>query len=408
MIVKYHQHRLFDHSQPQTLEQVFRRFGSFAGIHTYKFDSLYEHGSVGWSGPQASDTLTATDTQITVIPATGAQYGLAIQETKLPHSHLITASLSSYGGGFVVGYTAFDADHYIIGTDASGHPCLLKGKNGTYTVIAIEPATFTFGATYAVTVNRVSFGDSDSEQWTNFSLWINGKLALTHMQPGAFDVATPLLFGIATIQGRTVTYSGTRIPQMSDFVEWITIDPGETPQGGLARPTEGLYMRYFARWDGSLRAWKPEKYAAVYSLNNGDLAESIRTSFDARGLRNHIRLVGAYTEAEAISRRLLRYGYRFDQVYNPYLMSQYECAVEAERMLIRMEESAHTGEFAMSFTPHLEAEDRIEVDGENDWIINERTIRFTITQAEQTISARKYLRALRWGEFVWDDGSVWE
>jgi hypothetical protein len=380
---------MFNHARPQVVESSFRAYAAFSGIHDFNFDKLYELAEDDWS----SDDITITFNEDTLeldASALSAEWHIALQDTDLPVEHLINYHKTAVRQAIVVGYQP-NGNHWIAGTDGDGFPVILKFSNDTYTTVLSIPKETPEEADVMVAFREFKFGESVEEFWHTISIWMNDALIATYSEVSATgQITTDVQFGFAAYGGDDpVGYTEVEIPEITEFAEWSSLDPAEYPISGLQRAIEGRYLKFFIRFNGTLRAWKPKATDIVKEFDD-DQVEGYRDSFDKRALKTHVRMVGAYTEAEYVRPDLWpKYGHTFTEVNNPYLMTEQDCFREARREIQRMEQQAFKEDFQTPVTPLIEIEDRVSTP-RGERIVDSISLDFTPAEIEQTISARLY------------------
>lgn len=378
-----------DQNLPQTVESSFRAYANFAGIHQFKFDTLYVLGSSGWSTENVDLDFNVNSSRI-IIDATAASAGWkqVQQSTLLPSSVLVKYHKTQHRQGVFI--TKSDGSAYLIGTDSSGHPVVQKATDQvTFVTVLSIPKTTPIEADVELAYRQIRFSDSESDLWHTFSLYMNGALVCTYVEKLSDVPAAQVQIGMAAYGGDGVTYTDISVPQITEFAETSTLDPSEFAMGGLQRAIEGRYLKFFIRFDGSLRAWKPRAVESVHTFSKGEVL-TLDEPYDNRNLYTHVRQVGAYTQAEFVRSDLIRqHGHRFVEQNNPYLMTEADCFEQARLSILRMESEALTQEFTCPITPLVEPEDRITTP-DGDWIMEERQIRLLGLKIEQQITARSY------------------
>jgi len=346
--------------------------------------------------------------QITAPSYVPETWGKAVQTgTPLPHSHVIEMHVFDWNWAAVVCCLEYGTqewsfhprsaagEHYLVGINDTGHPFVSKYEplTHTYEVMLQLPTFAPAEADVKIAFREMRFGDSSSGTFHSVSLWLNSQHYLTFTEEytdadGVID--GPIYFGLAAPTGQTVTYANVRIPELTTFTDWISLDPSETSIGGLQRAIEGYYLKFFMRHDGALRAWKPKATTALYSYSD-DERYNRTIQYDTRDLKTHVRQLGAYTQAEYIRHDLVqRYGHRFAEINNPYLFTEEECYEQAQLAIKRLEERMLTERFASIYHPLLEVEDHIQTpDGER--ILTSRNVSFEIgSTATEDVEARQY------------------
>lgn len=154
--------------------------------------------------------------------------------------------------------------------------------------------------------------------------------------------------------------AGIRIPELTQFGEYTTIDPGETPVGAIQRALEGRYLEPIIRFDNSISAFRvsndPHINGNSHTISIAE--ETYNRSVDTRGIYTHVRQIGAYAQAEAHDVvESQNYGHRFIEVQNPFLITRRECLIEAQKQIKRFKSDAHQYSFDAPYVPTLEFND---------------------------------------------------
>jgi hypothetical protein len=155
--------------------------------------------------------------------------------------------------------------------------------------------------------------------------------------------------------------------------------------------SEGRYLDFMARFDGSLRARinKERDQTMEFSVSQKNFLRTL----DIPSVITHARMVGAYIQEEAHNTDLVKaYGQRFMVVENPYLMTRDECYDEAVNAIKRSEANANQIDFIAQYVPVLEPFDRVSVNSE-DWEIAGLSFDYAGGRMKATYKGRKYV----WG-----------
>jgi hypothetical protein len=385
-----------DMAGPRTVEDAFRTYGTFAGILNYQFKRTVDGATSSTSDwASVAGTITKSGASIIYTP-TGAGYsGIVYTHQEVPHNYVIRAYMpQTHGRGFILNArepdaTAFSKCHYWAGFDANGYPHLMKYNHNTNTYVLLQkhPVAVPTSGNVTVSVREMAFTTDKDSLWLVVSIWVNDRLFFTFSEWIKDPPETAYYIGIGTMVNAFVEAKNLVVPQLTELVEWNSLDPEETPMAGLSRAMEGRYTRFFVRYDGRLYAWYPTAATPVYSYTDSEL-EQYAPSFDRRQLVTHARMLGAYKEAEFIRTDLGPH--RFKSFNNPYLMSERDCYREAIRSIQRQEEVYHTVEFTAPYRPLLEMGDVVTVKGEN-FIINDINLNLTPTEGTASIKARAYI-----------------
>lgn len=361
-----------DFGVPQTVEDLFRVYGNWSKIHDYEFedlfsnDEIYVEGNTSW--------------------ANHALFGYA------PNDLTIEYTTDGIGHGVVLQY--INSKTYLVCGLAFGN-FIIRDVNPKYSGVGysnifVKPndENTPIAGDVRVSFRQILMSNNENDVWNSVSMWVNNKLIGTHMYHVGTAQHRRTRVGLASQYNRTFT--NVRVPQLCEYAEWASIDPGEPPMGGLKRSLEGRYIKFFNRWNGALRAWKSKKNVAVaHTFANEDMY-AYQRSFDKRELYSHIRILGAWTQAEYIDVDLLsKYGHRFAEINNPYILSEDDCYEKAQDQIARQKETATTEQFESQFTPHLEPEDRIRTPN-GDRIITGQSWQYSPGTIDQNLQVRYY------------------
>ncbi len=394
MSLQFQDFRVYDFNPPLTVEDAYRKFFNFGELHENVFEQAYALASDNWyasgnSSPITSFTVDPDSVFIDATGSSGAWHKVIHTIDSLPHSLLLKYHKTQQRQGAILG-TQVDGSHYLVATDNSGNVTISKGTGaGVYTtVFAIQKGT-PVEADVEIALRHIRFSDNDADLWRTITLWMNDALVCTWAEKVANLLVPPINFGFAVYATDTVTYTDVVIPQLTEFAETCTLDPAESPSGGLGRATEGRYLKQHMRWDGSVRAWRPKEVGSAHSFVTSD-SMSLELPFDRRAIFNHIRQVGAYRQAEYVREDLVQtQGHRFDELNNPFLMSEDECYTQARLSILRMESEANQIVTVSPLTPLVEMEDRITTP-QGDYVVSSREVSIEQSKIYQRITARLY------------------
>lgn len=365
---------VYDYGVPQTVEDLFRVYGNWSKVHDYKFEDLYFKDQVELTGKFAWSTQHL---------ATGYA----------PNDLTIEYTTNNLGHGVVL--QRVNSNKYLVFALATNGLIAFEYNTdyaNNYKTLFLKPNTDStpVQGNVKVSFRQIVMSNNENDIWNAMSMWMNNKLVGTYMYHVGVAQHRKTRVGLTAQNGRTINYTNVRIPQLCQYAEWASIDPGEPPMGGLKRSLEGRYIKFFSRWDGSLRAWKSQTSAtSAYTFSNRELY-AYQRSFDKRELYSHIRILGAWTQAEYIDSDLVsKYGHRFAEINNPYIISEADCYEKAQDQVLRQKESSLIERFESQFTPHLEPEDRITTSN-GDRIVTGKTVNYAPGTIDQSMQVRYY------------------
>lgn len=369
MPVQFDNTIVYDRGTAQTVEESFRIYSSWSQIHDFNFDSIVDEASLS--------------------PSLGASWdSKSIISGDLPFDLVIEYDVDGPGHGVVLKYDSVAGTYMIFGVTSDGYMVIYEFNGVINSLVHKMPVDTALYGHIRVSTRQQRFSDDETDIWHTVSMWVDDSLVGTHtMLLGEAD-ENEYEIGVI-VESTSRTFTNIRVPQLTEFTEWSSVDPGESPQGGLERSIEGRYVKYFIRFDGSMRAWTSRLASNVRTFTKAELYV-LNWAYDKRSLYNHVRMTGGYAQAEFVRADLIsQFGHRFIEINNPYLLTEIACRREAERQIRRMEERYSTGVVASVYTPIIEIEDRIAGPA-GDHIVTSRKYEFTPTTVTQELELRKY------------------
>lgn len=372
MPIVFDHHQMHNQERPQTVEDAVRTYFGWAGIHDFSFESEYTLAS------QEVTSASGWDTEII--------------DQEVPVNVLVEYHAAAMGHGAVVRYDTNDDTFWIVGVDSNSVGYVLSWDGSSYTTLMQRSVIdMPIEGDFKIAFRQVRYSDDENDLWNTVSMWGNDRLLFTHLTKVSTALTSTYKFGLAAY-GANRTFTNIRIPQLTEFTEWSSLDPGEAPAGGLTRALEGRYVKFFLRYNGSVRAWRPHAISSAFTFNNSSHIDDKQITLDLREAYNHVRMLGAYEIAEYVRDDLLdNHRHRFLETNNPYLMSEAECYDQARKETYRIEQQTKTGTISGAVTPLLEPEDRIAVEDEDDdFLISGFKLELKNTHGQQSMDIRKY------------------
>jgi hypothetical protein len=265
--------------------------------------------------------------------------------------------------------TAVNFSYYVLkSADVSGIYCLLKETGSTagtvtYSIFLSKDGSTLYNGSVSVTIPQANYP--------------SGENIIERKRKG-FYICGNVSDSVSLIDKENIP-------------TYITLDPGESPIGGLQRAIDGRYVLPFTRFDGSIvpYVWADKISSHTFTM---DKYFELQIAKDTRELHSHVRMLGAYVEAEYIHDPLIDIvGSRFTEANNPYLMTESECYAEAKNQVRRMLEAAEQASFRSTYMPFLEPEDRITIEGHGDWIVNSIAPQMGYNVVWATYSVRRWV-----------------
>ena len=351
-----------------SVEEAFRLAGSWSGIHDFQFDNRFEQAEFSVEGIVAG--YWTADFTNAVLPT---NFVVKYHKTSVQQMLYLTCDDAMLWHG--------------IGTDAYGFPIITYGYN---IVLQRLPIVAPEEADVVVSFQQQHLNDNESEVWRSISVYMNDVLIMSYSDKHD-TVAPEVKLGFGSFGESETVYTDIQVPELCEIAEFLTLDPGEYPAGGLARTLDGRYVKWFVRYNGALRAWKKRQRSSVMSIDAGETG--VKRTNDYANLTNHVRMAGAYVFGNAKDDDLIaHYGDRFVEANNQMLLTQPECDAEAANELLRSEENSFWISIGARHIPILEPEDRVQIDGD-DWVINDYSVQIGPGMNDQVFNARRYV----WG-----------
>jgi hypothetical protein len=325
------------------------------------------------------------------LTGTGASWQVAMQAKSLPRTYVIrfTPSTGSIWGvvGHVVGNT-----HWLVGQRAGGYLSVEKFDGSSYTIVQSvdnnTPQIADNNGEVTVLFTEMRYGRKE-DVWQMVAVWWNHRLLLSYFESKTSISVADGQMGLAVWGANTVTFNNLRVPSMSETSEIVTLDPGESPMSALQRVIQGRNLKFFIRFDRSLKAWKPSKSYTQMGILDVNM-ESYRLRYQPQIIKTHCRMMGAYEESNAIRVDLVRkYGHRFIEENNPFLMTEADCYKEGLAVLRRLEEQSETISGQCTPVHFGEVEDKVAV-LDLPWLLDGLTHSHQGPLHLSSISARKY------------------
>ena len=382
--LKFKNHLVVDGTLDHTLENVFRACAEFAGIHAFQFDDDISDGfsaTTNWDTAGAEGTWSIVSGQMRGTGTSGWQFCVTDSYTTPKAFVLEIEATGTYGA---VGVLATDTDNLIYcwwDNDSAG---ITQRSSDADTVLIDIPKVVDSPQTIRIAVQPQISAEDCFISW-----WSNGKfIANAHLD----SYPTGRLLALGCYGSNNVDFDDLHIPELTEVMDVVTMDVGETPGGALMRAVGMRHVNYFVRYDGTLRVWRPKASTSADTLGSADIDEVVEI-VDRRGLVSHWRQVGAWDSADAYDTELLdKIGHRFHKDDNPDLLTEGECQTEADAAIVRSKEYAHRLNAAMPYLPLLEPEDRVTIHGE-DWIVTSYSVEIKAGAILAKMSLREYTYA---------------
>jgi hypothetical protein len=349
----------------KTIEENVKTLFSYAGIHDRSFDSALDEtweaaiATGVWASTPATGIWTAVvaSGQAQGIGDGGSDWDYLLTVEDMPSEAELSVYKNCNRGGLV--FRGTDAnDHYLFFWDSDS--CGFKKKSsGTYTTLLDIPKVYTGEGDITLCWREMKFRAMADEKWLFMSAWMDGELMATAVDD--ISSTTPgKKAGLAVYDTDTVNFGEFRIPELTEIIEWCSVDVGESPGSALSRMLGRRHIKYFLRYDGTLRMWRPKAATSTWTYQRQ--ISGFNWNVDYRNLVSHWRQVGAWEEADYLDTALLEKGItRFHKDDNPDLMTKESCYTEAGYAIQRLKEIANRVDMRVPAQVLQEPEDVVTV-----------------------------------------------
>lgn len=331
-----------------------------------------------------------SDVGVHIKTGPGGMLNKAIWGRSLPRNFLLEFDYDSDHDAWQVLLDVQSATSFITMGPQDGSIDIGEFSDGQHTNLFTQSMRTPFSGRVKVAKREELLGDSvGGTVWHTYSMWINDIPVLHYTRPGTYSYHVRQI-GFGYWGQGEVKFSNIRIPELSEFLDWSSIDPGEAAMGALSRAIEGRYVKYHIRPNGELRAWIPKPTPSVHTYALEDFYSDGFT-IDRRAVKTHVRQHGAYVYADYIDHELVKvYGHQYAEINNPYLLTPDECLEQARLTVRRMQEQALSQNFETPYHPLIEIEDHVTTpDGER--IVGSRNVAYEPGGATDSIQSRAYI-----------------
>jgi len=363
--IRFREFFVCDTQENRCIESTVEALFSYANIHDRSFDtnlddSFSSLSSDTWNTAGATGTWAAVSNQLRGIGGGAAAWYYLLSNDDMPREGVMTVYKRNRGGILIRATNA--NNHYLVFWDANSVG-VQKRSAGAYSTLVDVPKAYTGEGDLLISWREIKFRATADEKYLFISLWVDGELAccavddITGSTPGQ-------KVGFAVYGTDTVYFDDVRIPELCEIVE-ISMDIGESPAGSLGRLLGRRHIKYFLRYDNTLRMWRPKAQSSAYTYDNNitDFAQII----DDRGLISHWRQVGAWEQADRFDTTLIGKGIqRFRKDDNAELTTVEACYDEAGYALQELKENSDRVDITVPAQVLQEPEDVVTVYFERD------------------------------------------
>lgn len=349
-----------------TLEDVFKRYAAFGGIHDFEFVNSFptfdpaHWTALGSGGSYSGGSILQSGTS-------GADQ-VAWYDTDMPHSYTVEFWLRKIKFSFFVrgdGVNNYYEIQYDGNTSATGFVTIWKVVGGSGTAVynrALQSwEVANAGSKLKISVRDSQLASDSANRILYISVWMDDLNIASYADLSAG--APPLRMGFKIVSGTTAgtVLTDFKVPNLGEIIPWSSLDPGERPLDAINRAIEDRYIKYWIRWNGNLKAWSPGQRSAAVTLTTAKEFSNVPAT-DLRQIYSHIRVVGAFQWVQLIDNTLLRsVGHRFAEINNTSLWNADDCVRVGQQMFIWAKEQMFQVSFATLGQIFLEHEDRVQI-----------------------------------------------
>jgi hypothetical protein len=206
----------------------------------------------------------------------------------------------------------------------------------------------------------------DSRKWLQATLYVDGREFAGYAEDigdTAYDWTGNEL-GFAVDGGNTFTVDNLTVSEIARIIDYASVDVGESPASGLARAVGTTRLKYFARYDGTIRVRRPGNRDADWAIPATRRIIGFTDRNHRRSIPTHVRTIGVIhsidrfddTEGDV-------HMHRFYVQDDPNVVSLAETFTEAGLFLKEMAEKQTPVRWRMAGNPLMERGDRVTYDG---------------------------------------------
>jgi len=360
--IRFKEFLVCDTQTNKCIEDNAKTLFSYANVHDRSFDDELTddfdtlEASV-WNTGEADGAWAIIGGQLRGTGPGGAAWGYLLSVGDMPSEGILTVYKNGARGGIYFRMTD-SSNGYMFFWDADS--CGFKKRSGgSWSTLVDIPKVYAGEADITLSWREMKFRKTADEKWLFMSAWVNGELAVTTEDD--ISGSTPgKKIGFAVYDSDVVYFDNIRIPELTEITDWCSLDIGEAPAGAISRMIGRRYIKYFLRYDGTMRMWRPKSAASSWIYQRH--ITGFNWNVDDRDLASHWRQIGAWEEADRFDTTLLQKGvHRFHKDDNPDLMTREACYNEAGYAIQRLKEVADRIDMGVPAQVLQEPEDIVTV-----------------------------------------------
>lgn len=372
----------------RTIEDNTKLLFAYGGIHDRSFDSEINDAfatldATVWNvgGASLYATWSIASSQLQGVGGGDADWDLLLSVDDMPADGKITVTKNCARGGLI--FRATDKDNgFMFFWDADS--CGFQHCDaGSWSILIDLPKIYSGIGDVTLSWREMKFRAVSDEKYLFMAAWIDGELACT-TEYDISDAAPGKKVGFAVYDSDTVLFDDCHLPELAEIIEWCSVDVGESPGGALSRMLGRRHIKYFLRYDATLRMWRPKDATSTYTYQRH--ITNFNWDVDHRNLVGHWRQVGAWEQADYLDTAVLAKGVaRFHKDNNPDLTAKEACYNEAVYAIQRLNEISDRVDMSVPAQVLQEPEDVATVYFERDGTVVLNNVEY-IVDLEQALT----------------------
>jgi hypothetical protein len=393
-VAAFYSFDMSDNADALTIEGVFQKYASFAGVNGFEFeDTINTFDPLKWTANGPDIDVNTNDISTTA----AVSDSIVWYSNNMPHSYVIEFTFHTGAWGL---YFRADGNNnwYRVKYDSADYVSLMKATDGSTAMLFEKELSGNEVTTWgrARIAIRDAQASSDSPlRILYISVWVNDNLILTVADNNSSSSLLKMGLMVAqNLSSSALIFSDIRVASLGEIITVSSLDPGEEPIGAIQRAIEDRYIKYWMRWNGKLKVYKPKARSVSRSLTKADTF-NLNLIRDIRQILTHVRVLGAFHFVQVYDDDLVRqFGHRFKELQNTSAWNADDCYNIGLEMLIRSKEQAFQARLDSYGLVLLEVEDRfqaVNLAGDTiDYIIDSISWGYEEGALRATINLRQY------------------
>lgn len=385
---------MHDTADALTVEGVFQKYGSFAGLNGFEFeDSINKFEVSKWTANGPHIVINTND----ISTNAAVSESIVWYSTDMPHSYVVDFTFHVGIWGI---YLRADGNNnwYRVRYDNTGYLSLASAKEANVTMLyekKLSGLEIVDWGRARISVRDAQLSADSPLRIMYISVWIDDMLVATIADTNASPSLLKMGLMVAqNLSSSALIFSDIRVANLGEIITISSLDPGEAPIGAIQRAIEDRYIKFWVRWNGKLKVWKPKARAVSLSLTKSKQL-AIAETVDIRQVFTEARVLGAFHWVRVFDYDMIRhYKTRFKELQNTSAWNADDCYAIGLEMLIRSKEQVFQARFDSYGLVLIELEDRLTISnlatGTTDYIVDSITWSYETGTFRVSGSARKY------------------